>query len=125
MTQPKPAGLAIIRIALGMGLLTFGGMAFVLSRSRAADAAPPPESLTWAAWGVWGGALAALTAWRLLRARHVERGDAATLIVGWAIGEVPALFGAAYLLLTGVPTLLLVGYMVFATAMLLFPLPRR
>jgi hypothetical protein len=118
-------GLAVIRLAMSAGVLTFGAMAWFVSRSRPLDTAPPPQALTWAAWGVWGLALAALTAWRLLRAQKIERGDSTSLIVGWAIGEVPALFGAAYLILTGQPTLLLAGFVIFAAAMVLFPAPRR
>lgn len=125
MATPKPAAMAMIRIAMTMGVLMFGAMAYLASRNRPADAAPAPESLTWAAWGVWGTALALLAGWRLTRGDKVERGDSTTLIVGWAIGEIPALFGAAYLILTGMPTLLLVGFVVYAAAMLLFPVPRR
>lgn len=121
--QPRVA-LPIIRLAMGAGTLAFGAVAVVLARSRPSDV-PPPPGLSWVAWGVWGTALAALAAWRLLRAPQVERGDPATLIVGWAIGEVPALFGAAYVILTGQPTLLLAGFVIYAASMALFPMPRR
>lgn len=124
MANRNPATLAIIRIAMGMGVLMFGAMAYFTSQARA-TAGPPPQALTWAAWGVFGTALVVLAAWRLLRAEQVERGDSTTLIVGWAIGEAPALFGAAYLIMTGVPTLLLVGLVIYSATMLLFPLPRR
>nr|MCU0622745.1 hypothetical protein [Gemmatimonadaceae bacterium] len=116
MRERPGMGLAVIRLAMSAGVLTFGAMAWFVSRSRPLDTAPPPQALTWAAWGVWGLALAALTAWRLLRAQKIERGDSTSLIVGWAIGEVPALFGAAYLILTGQPTLLLAGFVIFAAA---------
>lgn len=124
MQQRPGMSLHIIRLAMGAGLLTFGTGAYIASRMRPPDTAPAPENLTWAAWGIWGVALTALTAWRLLRAEQVERRDPTTLIVGWAIGEVPALFGAAYLLVTGQPALLLAGYVVFSAAMLLFPARR-
>jgi hypothetical protein len=125
MAVPNPASLAIIRIAMGVGVLSFGVLAYVASLSRPVATTPAPQALTWAAWGIFGTALALLTAWRLLRAERVERGDSTTLIVGWAIGEAPALFGAAYLMVTGVPTLLLVGFVIYSAAMVLFPLPRR
>lgn len=125
MTTPKRAQLAIIRLAMGSGVLAFGGMAWFVSQSRAADAAPPLQELTYAAWGVWGLALTALAVWRFIRQEQIEKGDATSLIIGWALGEVPALFGAAYLLVTGVPTLLLVGLVIFAASALLFPAPRQ
>jgi malonyl CoA-acyl carrier protein transacylase len=124
MATNKRAQLAIIRLAMGAGVLAFSAMAWFVSQSRPLDTTPAPRGLTYAAWAVWGIALTALAVWRFIRQEKIEKGDAPSLIVGWALGEVPALFGAAYLIVTGVPTLLLVGLVIFAAAALLFPAPR-
>lgn len=124
MTAAPPAvRLATIRLALTTGVVTFCGLAWFLAASRPAMGGPP--ELRWAAWGMCGAALLVVVAWRRLRAAHVAAGDPATFLVGWAIGEVPALMGAATLVLTRDPAPMVAGLVIFGVASRLFRSPRR
>jgi hypothetical protein len=124
---PPAARFGIIRIALAMGVLTFGGVVYAM-QAQGMLPAPAPEQTTmlrYAAYGVWGVVLAAMVILRSTQERRIERGEPMPLLIGWALGEAAAIFGAAYWFLTGTPSLYFGGLAVFAAAFVLFPLPRR
>jgi hypothetical protein len=119
-----PAQLALIRIALLTGVLTFGAVTWFLHRGGGwtpADPARVRVLLRTPGLILWALVIAAVA---FLRVRWSRLADdsarAATSIIAWAAAESVALFGAAYYLLSGDPRwytaglfLLLVSFMLF------------
>jgi hypothetical protein len=123
------AKLAIIRLALTLGVLTFGGVTYAL---KLRGGGPPPatpdqvQQLMYVAYAVWGIGIAGIGGLRWFRHADVERGaNPSVLVIGWALGEFVAIFGVVFWLLTGSPSLFGAGLVVFAAAFMLFPLRNR
>ena len=101
---PAPAAartLALIRIALLVGVLAFGGIVWYLRRSGDATYAVDPHALRVAGQAVWGlmtlGTLGLFVA--AGRARPERRGMFS--VVAWALGEATAIYGGLFWLLLG------------------------
>lgn len=115
--------LAIIRIAILAGILVFGAVIWFMQREP--DWAPrtpefPVEPIALALWGAAIiGILLVRNAWG--RTRDVPR-RVHFSIIGIAIAEAPALFGAVVYFLTGDPRLYLTGVFLMLTTLLLFPI---
>ena len=132
MTNPplsRAANLALIRIALLGGVLLFGGVSYYLHHAGSAPPAPGAEQarmLRWIGYAVWGGAIAAIFAVRALFARATDAGRRANLtIIGWALGESPALYGGVIYFLSGDWQLYIAGLVAMLTTFAIFPAPRR
>lgn len=128
-STPPPASvpvLAVIRGAILAGILVFGGVAWFLHRDAGWRPAPglDPELLRWVGLAVWGVAALGVL---VVRARWsgVEPGRRASLaITGWALGEMAALWGAVYYLLTDDPGRYFTGVIFLLLTFYLFPVPR-
>lgn len=126
-SSPPVVALAIIRIALLVGVLLFGAaILFILRRGTWVPApAESLETLRMIGIGLWAVAIVAVIA---LRARGLGRragpGGSDPRIIGWAIGEAVALFGGVYYLLSGRHTWYILGLMFLVMTFLLFPIAR-
>ncbi len=122
-----PATLAVIRLGILGGVLAFGGVAWHLTRQPGwSPATVDRDVFFYAGLGVWAAATAGLL---LLRSRWQRETDPARrtplMIVGWALGEVPAVWGGIYYLLTGDPQRYFTGLMFLVMAFLLLPVRAR
>ena len=124
----SPATLAVVRLAILGGVLAFGGVVLYLTRQPDWRPSPAAESalFTYAGLGVWVVATAGLL---LLRRAWQREADPARrtplMIVGWALGEVPAIWGGIVFLLTGDPQRYFTGVLFLVMAFLLLPLRAR
>jgi hypothetical protein len=123
----SPAALGVIRLGILGGVLAFGGVVWYLQRQPGWS----PASVDRAVFFYVGlGILAVATAGLLLlRTRWQRETDPARrvplMIVGWALGEVPAVWGGVQYLLTGDPQRYFTGLAFLAMAFLLLPLRSR
>lgn len=121
--------LYTIRLAMLGGVLLFGAVCFMLQRTPDWSPSPDvdPAALRLMARILWAAAVVGV-ALLVLRARSTTRpGQASTLgILGWALGEMVALFGGVAYFLTGVATWYVGGVVFLALTFLLLPgrLPR-
>ncbi len=120
--------LGILRLALLLGILTIGGVFWFLASSGQAEGA-----LDEAAFEVMQLVFVALLAAegaalyvikKKWEAAPTLQAKATFNIIGWALGEGLALFGAVMILLSGGQVLFyLGGLLFFALAWLMFPIP--
>lgn len=120
----SPATLGVVRLGILLGVLAFGGVVWHLQRQP--DWAPAGgldrDLLFYAALGIWTVAAAGVTLVRARWRREPDPGRRTTLlIVGWALGELPAIWGAVYYLLTGDPQRYFTGLMFLVVSFLLLP----
>ncbi len=100
---PAAGSLAIARLVILAGVLVVGLVAWLRHRDGGVPADPALAGrLTWAVGAAWllgvGGVLALRLAWsRAADAGHRRR----LTVVGWAVGEIPALAGGLHYWLTG------------------------
>jgi len=126
--ETPPRTLATIRIAILLGVLAFGAVTWIVHRRAGWTPIPDAraDALRRAGMGVWALALAGCG---LLRLRWTRVEDARTRaqvgIIGWAMGEIPALWGGMYYLLTGTVSWYAAGLLFLLLTFRLFPLPGR
>lgn len=133
MTPPTPGAtpprtLAIIRIAILLGVLAFGAITWFLHRRPGWTPIPAQQADALRRTGmvVWAVGLAGISLLRLRWTRTEEpRARAQTGIVGWAMAEVPALWGGVYYMLTGSVAWYAAGLLFLLLVFRLFPIPRR
>lgn len=117
----------LIRFAMLLGALLFGGVTWFVRRSGdgASLDADGARALLWAARGVWGVSMAAcILLFAFIRnARSRERVTALSL-AGWATGEAVALMGGVVWFLTGNPDWYTFGLVYLVLTFLAFPAPR-
>ena len=123
----NPSTLRIIRLALLSGLLLFGAVVWYLTASGSftapmdAEAFFPMQIAFVALLGGAGGAL--FVVHQRWKAATAPAQKASFSIIGWALGEAPALFGGVLMLLTSGNVLYyLCGLILFIIAWLLFPI---
>jgi hypothetical protein len=117
----------LLRLAMLAGAGLLGGVVgFLRSQGGVPEATEAARALTLAGRGVWGAALAGCL---FLGARaRSERDPAKVLaqsIIGWALAESTAVFGAAYWYLVGSPNWYFPGLGFLALALLMLPGVRR
>lgn len=117
----------IIRVAMLAGVLTFGGVVYVLRRDGNAPGvnAEQARAFLWIGRALWGAAIVGcLVLFQLvLRTRSAARAQTFQ-IVAWALGEMVALYGAMIWFLTGSPTWFTPGLIYLGLAFLAFPIRR-
>ena len=123
----QPPKLTLIRFALLSGALLFGAMVYFM-RSKG-DVPPPPtadvvQQLRYAGYAMWGVSLAGMFFLKIRLGETIERGNPNTLIIGWALGEITALFGGVYYIIVGDYVLWVAGIVVMLVSFALFPVPR-
>ena len=118
--------VALIRFAIILGVVVFGGVAWWVRDGGAAT--PPPNPDFFARLGivpalVAGAALAAVIVLRLVWGRETDPARRRSLsIVALAPAEAAALFGAVGYFLSGDSRWFLAGMFVLAATVVLFPL---
>ena len=127
MAPPPKQVLTLVRIALLTGVLVFGAVAYVVRQGSAPSiAAGEATTLRLVGMIVWGIALAGLIGLRLVFRARAEAGrDTKLPLIAWALGEMPALFGGVFYLLTGDWTIFMTGLVGLLAAFALFPVPQR
>ena len=124
--NPKVVTLGIIRISFLAGVLAFGAVAwFVNSRRAEPPAITGDHPMAMAMPFVLAAALIAIIALRVAAGRAASDEQRSTmLLVGWAVGEMSALAGGAFYLLSGDPKWYVGGLFVFLLGLVLLPLRR-
>lgn len=126
---PAPSALPMIRIALLTGVLAFGAVTWWMQRQSGWTPPNPNAAAALRPIGLalWGLAIAGVVVmWVVMgRARDEVRRRSLTP-AAWAMGEVPALFGAVLWFLTGDAMSFLMGLAWMLGVFVLFPAtPRR
>lgn len=124
----KPAVLRLIRLALFAGVAIFGSVVFYLTREGSFGDMPAETTrfLSFALIGLSAASLGTLLIIRALRERATDWERTASLtVVGWALGEAPALFGGVIYLLTASAVPYLTGVGILIVAFLLIPIPEE
>ena len=95
-----PGALRVIRVALLAGVVIFGTVVFYLTREGPVSDVPAETAryLSFVLTGLTAASLAALLVVRSVRENTADREKKSSLtVVGWALGEAPALLGAVSL----------------------------
>lgn len=123
---PPVSTLAIIRIALLVGVLMFGAVTYTVQRGDTWQAAGAEllATLRVALLATWVVAVVLLLVLRARLARLAEVAGRSVLIIAWAVGEGAALFGGVYYFLSGDPQWFLIGLFVMLASFILFPIRR-
>ncbi len=126
-THARTRAVPIIRMAMlgGAGLLG-GVVGYLRSQALAPVATEATQALTLAGRGVWGAAIAGcLFLWSRIRGERDEVKVLSQSIIGWALAESVAIFGAAYWYLVGNAQWYFPGLGFLALALLMLPGVRR
>ncbi len=124
----SPATLGLIRLAMLGGMLAFGAVAWYLTHQPGWRPSLPTgrDGFFYASLGIWAVVTVVLL---LLRARVRSEADprrrTPLMLVGWALGEMPAIWGGIYYLLTGDPQRYVTGLLFLVMAFLLLPVRAR
>lgn len=125
---PSPSALPIIRIALLTGVLSFGAVIWFLQR-RPGWTPPNPNAamqLRPVGLALWAVAIVGVvTLWFLIGKARDETHRRTLTVPAWAMGEIPALFGAVRYFLTGDPMPFLMGLAWMLGVFVLFPAATR
>lgn len=121
---PRAATLRIIRVAFLTGMLTFGAVVYYLNAQRGGGLDPSNgETLQIVNILLLVAAAAGIL---FIQRRHAAEPDPASRstlnIVGWAMGEMTALFGGVHYLLVGNPIPYLVGLTMMIASFVLVPI---
>ena len=127
-TRPAPVRssttrtLGLIRIALLVGVLVFGGVVWYLRQSGATSYDVDPHGLRVAGQAVWAlttlGTLALFLA--ATRASNERRGTFA--VIAWALGEATAIYGGLFWMLLGDRQWYLYGVACLLLTYFIFPI---
>lgn len=123
---PPTGTLAVMRLALLMGVLAFGAVVYYLQRGenwQAADASSL-SALRMALLSAWVVVALLLIILRLRLSRLAAPAGRSLLIIAWAIGEGAALFGGVYYMLSGDPQWFIIGLFIMLASFILFPIRR-
>lgn len=126
MKSPQQASL-LIRAAMLLGVLLFGGVTWFIRRSGDVPPFDPANASTllWVARGVWGVSMAACIVlfflWR--NASSAARVQSLS-IIGWSAGELVAMMGGVVWFLTGNTDWYSFGLVYLVLTFLAFPSAR-
>ncbi|MGH7664185.1 MAG: hypothetical protein ACRENI_07825 [Gemmatimonadaceae bacterium] len=124
---PPPAMLAVIRIAMLLGVLMLGGFVLFIQRQGRWTAAPAErlETLAYLGYSIWVIAIAGIIFLRGRGARMIERGRyASASIIGWSLCEAAAIFGGMFYFLSGSPVWYINGLLLLVISFLILPMRR-
>jgi hypothetical protein len=119
---------AVIRQALLTGVLLFGAVCWYTAKQRGGGPQPGADADAFAAFRVLvpAACLGALVVATVLRGRVARERDPRSRdslrMIGWAIGESSALFGAVYYYMTGDPKLYVIGVCTLLATFIILPL---
>jgi len=117
----------LIRVAMLVGVLLFGGVTWYLRRADAALGIDPDAltTLLWVGRGTWLVSMATcLALFGMIRNARSEGRVRALSLVGWAAGEAVALMGGVIWFLTGITDWYSAGLIYLVLTFLAFPARR-
>lgn len=122
---PDSAVLRLIRLSLLFGVLAFGAVAYFTQSQRQPSLDPGVHNaLRMAVFALSAAVVIAAFVFRTVRARAAAPASAANItIVAWAVGEAPAILGAAVYFLSGDAQPFFVGVAAFVLMLVAVPLP--
>ena len=113
--------LALIRIALLVGVLVFGAIIWYLQRSGWESSGVDPRGLRVAGQAVWGLMTLGTLGLFLAAGRASPERRAAFSVVAWALGEATAIYGGLFWMLLGDPQWYLYGVACLLLTYFIFP----
>jgi len=123
-----PSTLRVIRLALLGGVLLFGSVVWYLTARGTIDPLPA-AGMTPLLIAFTGVSLASLFGLAVLRSQQARAEDplrrATLAIVGWAVGEAPALLGGVIYLLSASPIAYYTGVAILLASFAVIPIPEE
>lgn len=120
--------MALVRVGMALGTVAFGGVVWLLQRQGRVHVDVTPARLRMyrdAAMVVWVAASVALGALTIVRQRVIDDARERTLtVVAWTVGELVAILGGVFYLLSDRSRFYTLGLLFFAVALLISPLRR-
>ena len=120
--------MALVRVGMVLGTIAFGAIVWLLHRQGRVHVAVTPARLRAyrdAAMVVWIAASVVLGTLTIVRQRVLEDARERTLtVLAWTVGELVAVLGAAFYLLSDRLRFYTLGLLFFAVALLISPLRR-
>ena len=124
-TSPPPTSttraLAVIRIALLVGVLVFGGIIWHLRTSGDTAYNVNPRALRTAGQAVWGFMTLGTLGLFLAAGRATPERRATMSVIAWALGEATAIYGGLFWLLLGDQQWYLYGVACLLLTYFIFP----
>jgi len=120
-TNPPTRTLALIRVAMLVGVLVFGGVVWWLRRSGSASYEADPRGLRAAGQLVWALATFGVLALFLVAGRVAAERRPTLSVIAWALGESTALYGGLFWLTLGDPQWYLYGVACLLLTYFIFP----
>lgn len=114
--------LGLIRIALLVGVLAFGGIVWYLRKSGDAAYTVNPHGLRVAGQAVWGIMTLGTLASFLIAGRATPERRATFSVIAWALGESTAIYGGLFWMLLGDPQWYYYGVACLLLTYLIFPI---
>lgn len=126
--QDKSTMLAIVRVAMLGGIVILGAVAIFLTKSGQvqpmADEILAPLRIAFVA--ILGIVVVTMFFFRKKRRALTPEDDPTTVnIIGWALGEAMAMFGAVILFLSGDLSYFFAGVVIMLVAFVFFPIPQE
>ena len=123
MTTPSATRtLGLIRIALLVGVLAFGGVVWYLRRARDASYPVNPHGLRVAGQAGWGVMTLGALSLFLLGGRATPERRATLSVIAWALGEATAIYGGLFWMLLGDSQWYLYGVACLLLTYFIFPI---
>ena len=113
--------LALIRIALLVGVLVFGGVVWYLRRTGDASYGVNPHGLRVAGQAVWALMTIGTLGLFLAAGKASPERRAAFSVVAWALGEATAIYGGLFWMMLGDPQWYLYGVACLLLTYFIFP----
>ena len=120
-TQMKPQALKVVRYAMFVFLLVFGAVAHMQGSKRAETNPDQLQTMRWVGYGFCVAITFAIAFVRGMRAKTPPQGRTTLSLVGSALGEGAALFGAVIMLTGGEPWIYLFGLTLFLLTWAILP----
>ena len=114
--------LALIRIALLVGVLVFGAIIWCLQRSGWESSGVDPRGLRIAGQAVWGLMTLGTLGLFLAAGRASPERRAAFSVVAWALGEATAIYGGLFWIMLGDRQWYLYGVACLLLTYFIFPI---
>jgi hypothetical protein len=114
--------LGIIRIAMLVGVLAFGGVVWYLRRSGGTGYPVNPRGLRVAGRAVWGLMTLGTLALFLSAGRASPERRATLSVIAWALGEATAIYGGLFWMLLGDSQWYLYGVACLLLTYFIFPI---
>ena len=120
--QQRDAALFLVRVSLFLGVALFGGVSWFLHH-QGAPLPPAVPGLVYVPMVAVPAGFLGIVLVRMVRSQRTDPRQRASLaLIGWALGEAPALAGGVYYYMSGDPRWLFIGTFVLLASFLLLPI---